>query len=123
MAGRPPIDLNQKVRDLLTHTIPPRPGVNAPIRNFEERTNACFNLIKYIDDHILTQSVYRASYDLDGGIRASQPLRAKTGGFTDIRAAGGNSCCRYRPKWIEFQQGSRHGLISPGVGRRISADG
>jgi hypothetical protein len=63
MAGRPPIDLNQRVRDLLTHTVPLRLGVDAPIRNFEERTNACFNLIKYIDDHVATQSVYRASYD------------------------------------------------------------
>ncbi len=64
MAGRPPIDLNQKIRDLLSHTIPLRLEVDAPIRNFEERTNACFNLIKYIDDHVTTQSVYRASYDL-----------------------------------------------------------
>ncbi len=63
MPGRPAIDLNQKVRDLLTHTVPLRYGVDAPIRNFEERTNACLNLIKYIDDHISTQSVYRASYD------------------------------------------------------------
>jgi hypothetical protein len=63
MAGRPPIDLSQKVRDLLTHTVPIRSGVDAPIRNFEERTNACFALIKYIDDHISTQPVYRASYD------------------------------------------------------------
>jgi hypothetical protein len=63
MAGRPPIDLDQKVRDLLTHTVPLRPGINAPIRTFEQRTNACFNLIKYIDDHVSTQPVYRASYD------------------------------------------------------------
>ncbi len=63
MAGRPPVDLNQKVRDLLTHTVALRFGVESPIRNFEERTNACFSLIKYIDDHIATQSVYRASYD------------------------------------------------------------
>ena len=63
MAGRPPIDLNQRVRDLLTHTVPLPSGVDAPIRNFDERTNACLNLIKYIDDHISTQSVYRASYD------------------------------------------------------------
>jgi len=63
MAGRPPIDLNQKVRDLLTHTVPLPHGVDAPIRNFEERTNACFNLVKYIDDHISTQTVYQASYD------------------------------------------------------------
>ena len=63
MAGRPPIDLDQKVRDLLTHTVPLRAGVDAPIRNFEERTNACFNLIKYIDDHISTQPVYRTIYD------------------------------------------------------------
>ena len=64
MAGRPPIDLNQKVRELLVHTVPLRFGIDAPIRNFEERTNACFNLIKFIDDHISAQSVYRASYDL-----------------------------------------------------------
>ncbi len=63
MPGRPPIDLNQKVRDLLTHTDPLSPGIDAPLRNFEERTNACFNLIKYIDDHISNQSVYQASYN------------------------------------------------------------
>jgi hypothetical protein len=63
MAGRPPIDLNQKVRDLLTHTDPLSRGNDAPLRNFEERTNACFNLIKYIDDHISKQSVYQASYE------------------------------------------------------------
>ena len=63
MPGRPPIDLNQKVRELLTHTTPLPPGVDAPIRNFEERINACLNLIKYIDDHISTQSVYAAVYD------------------------------------------------------------
>ena len=63
MPGRPPIDLNQKVRDLLMHTDPLLPGIDAPLRNFEERTNACFNLIKYIDDHISNQSVYQASYN------------------------------------------------------------
>jgi hypothetical protein len=62
MAGRPSIDLNQKVRDLLTHTV--RLGAeNVPIRNFEERTNACFNLIKYVDDHVSSQSIYQAVYD------------------------------------------------------------
>ena len=63
MSGRPPIDLNQKVRDLLTHTDPRSSGINAPLRNFEGRTNACFNLIKYIDDHISNQPVYEASYN------------------------------------------------------------
>ncbi len=67
MAGRPPIDLHQKVRHLLTHTVALRSGVDAPIRNFEERTNACLNLIKYIDDHVSTQPVYRASYDRQNG--------------------------------------------------------
>lgn len=62
MPGRPPIDLHQKVRELLTHTIPVGSGI-VPLRNFEERTNACFNLIKYVDDHVLSQSIYRASYD------------------------------------------------------------
>lgn len=63
MAGRPPIDLHQKVRELLSHTVPLRSGVDSPIRNFEEQTNACFNLIKYVDDHVSTQSFYRASYN------------------------------------------------------------
>lgn len=63
MAGRPPIDLNQKVRDLLTHTVTARGGVNAPIQNFEGRANAGFNLIKYVDDHISGQSVYGAVYE------------------------------------------------------------
>jgi hypothetical protein len=63
MPGRPPIDLDRKVRELLTHTIALPPVIGAPIRNFEERVNACFNLINYIDDHISTQSTYKASYD------------------------------------------------------------
>lgn len=63
MAGRPAIDLNQKVRDLLQQTLPVYAGTDAPIRNFEERANASLKLIKYVDDHISTQSVYNAVYD------------------------------------------------------------
>ena len=62
MAGRPSIDLHQKVRDLLTHTVPVG-AENVPLRNFEERTNACFNLIKYVDDHVSSQSIYHAVYE------------------------------------------------------------
>lgn len=63
MAGRPPIDLNQKIRDLLTHTVPVRRDVDAPIRNFEGRVSAGFSLIKYLDDHISTETVYSTVYD------------------------------------------------------------
>lgn len=63
MAGRPPIDLHRKVRDLLTHTTAALPGPDVPIRNFEERTNACFNLIQYVDDHISKLPIYNASYE------------------------------------------------------------
>lgn len=63
MAGRPPIDLHQKVRDLLHHTVALPGGVHVPIRTFEERVNACLNLVKYVDDHVTNQSVYTAVYD------------------------------------------------------------
>lgn len=63
MAGRPPINLNQKIRDLLTHTVPVRRDVDAPIRNFEGRVSAGFSLIKYLDDHISTETVYSTVYD------------------------------------------------------------
>ena len=63
MPGRPRIDLDQKVRDLLSHTVPLPSDVDAPIRAFEDRINASLNLIKYVDDHISTQSVYAAVYD------------------------------------------------------------
>lgn len=63
MAGRPPINLHEKIRDLLTHTVPVRLDIDAPIRNFESRVSAGFNLIKYLDDHISTQPVYSAVYD------------------------------------------------------------
>lgn len=63
MPGRPPIDLNQKVREILAHVDPLSSELEIPIRAFEQRVNACRNLIKYIDDHISTQSVYEAVYD------------------------------------------------------------
>jgi hypothetical protein len=62
-AWAPPINLNQMVRELLTHVDSLPSDLDAPIRTFEERINACLNLIKYIDDHISTQSVYAAVYD------------------------------------------------------------
>ena len=40
MAGRRSIDLNQKVQELLEHTLPVRAGIEAPIRNFDERANS-----------------------------------------------------------------------------------
>lgn len=62
MAGRPPIDLNQKVRELIQHTQSDVADNTAPIRNFDRRANASLALIKYVDDHISSQSVYEAVY-------------------------------------------------------------
>ena len=42
MAGRPPVDLNKKVRELLTHTVPLRFGIESPIRNYEEAQTLAF---------------------------------------------------------------------------------
>ncbi|KAA1261998.1 hypothetical protein LF1_45590 [Rubripirellula obstinata] len=61
--GRPPIDLDQKVRDLPQHTNVNDAGEDAPIRNFDRRANDNLALIKYVDDHVANQSVYQAVYN------------------------------------------------------------
>ncbi len=63
MAGRPKIDLNEKVKQLLAHSSESDHSSLAPITNFEQRLNACFGLIKYVDDHVTHGKFYQAIYD------------------------------------------------------------
>lgn len=60
---RPPIDLHQKVRDLLTHVGPPPPESDRPLDHFEHSTNETLALIKYIDDHLPLGTIYPAVYE------------------------------------------------------------
>lgn len=63
MAGRPPLDLNQKIRELLEHTCPVELGVDSPILNFDIRVASALNLIRYVDAHIQRQPHYQSVYD------------------------------------------------------------
>ncbi len=63
MAGRPPLDLNQKVRALLQHTCPVDLGIDSPILNFDIRVDSALNLIRYVDAHIQRQAYYQTVYD------------------------------------------------------------
>lgn len=61
--GRPPIDLNQKVRELLSHT-DDSPDVDAaPIRNFEQRIGSGDRLVHYIDRHLDAEKIYATVLD------------------------------------------------------------
>jgi hypothetical protein len=60
---RPPIDLHQKVRDLLTHVGPPPPESDRPLDHFEHSANETLALIKYIDDHLPVGTMYPAVYE------------------------------------------------------------
>jgi len=60
---RPPINLHQKVREVLQHTSPLLPEAHSPIQHFESSANVGLLLIKYVDDHIDPQAVYQAVYD------------------------------------------------------------
>jgi len=60
---RPPIDLHQKVRDLLTHVGPPPQESDRPLDHFEHSANETLALIKYIDDHLPVGTMYPAVYE------------------------------------------------------------
>ena len=63
MAGRPRLNLNQKVRELLQNTCPVELGVDSPILNFDIRVDSALNLIRYVDAHIQRQAYYQSVYD------------------------------------------------------------
>jgi len=67
-AGRPPIDLNQKIRDILQHTCEVDSRDDSPIGNFELRANSSLNLIRYLDNRIQQQPFYQAVYDRHMGL-------------------------------------------------------
>ena len=60
---RQPINLHQKVREVLQHTSPLLPEADRPIRHFERSVNAGLLLLDYFDDHIDSNDVYVAVYD------------------------------------------------------------
>jgi hypothetical protein len=60
---RPPINLHQKVREVLQHTSPLLPESDRPIQHFERSVNAGLLLLSYIDDHIDPNDVYAAVYN------------------------------------------------------------
>ena len=55
------------------------------MRNFEERTNACFNLVKYVDDHVANQSTYRARYERHMSLLHRIHCPSKSGTVWEIR--------------------------------------
>src|SRR5579863_2212169 len=57
---RQPIDLHQKVRELLGHTDPLPPESFRPLDHYERYTNDCFNMIRYMDRHIDPAGIYEA---------------------------------------------------------------
>src|ERR1700677_1577895 len=51
--GRPPIDLREKILDILSHTEPLGPEAQSPISHYRLAVNSNFNLINYIEDHFV----------------------------------------------------------------------
>lgn len=60
---RPPIDLHQKVRDLLRHTDALPAELSSPIVNFERIVDGYLALLKYVDEHLRTSRIYKAVYN------------------------------------------------------------
>lgn len=58
--GRPPIDLREKVSDILTHTEPLGPDSLSPIRHYRRAVAANAGLNDYIEDHLSGTSHYPA---------------------------------------------------------------
>jgi hypothetical protein len=59
--GRPPIDLREKIGEVLTHTEPLGPASLNPIRHYRQAVSANVGLIDYIEDHLRGASTYPAS--------------------------------------------------------------
>ncbi len=59
--GRPPVDLRQKIVDVLAHTEALGPESLSPIAHYRQAVNANFGLINYIEGHLSESSHYAAS--------------------------------------------------------------
>lgn len=60
---RPPIDLHQKIRELLQHTVALPPESAAPVAHYEWSTNEVFNLMAYVRSHLERTPVYERVYN------------------------------------------------------------
>lgn len=60
---RPPIDLHQKIRELLQHTVALPPESAAPLAHYEWSTNEVFNLMAYVRSHLERTPVYERVYN------------------------------------------------------------
>jgi len=58
--GRPPIDLREKIRSILSHTEALGPASQCPITHYRQAVSSNFGLIDYIEDHITEGSHYPA---------------------------------------------------------------
>lgn len=63
MAGRPRLDLHQKVREILSHTTPLPPESVSPILHYEKSTNDGVLLLDYLENHIDVSVVYKSVLD------------------------------------------------------------
>jgi hypothetical protein len=61
--GRPPLDLKQKVIEVLQHTKPLPPESISPITHLEWSSNVNSSLLKYIDDHIRGTGISKRAYE------------------------------------------------------------
>ncbi len=60
---RPQTDLQQKIREILGHTLPLPPEASSPIRHFEGNTNATVSMLSYLERHVTTSGFYSKVYD------------------------------------------------------------
>jgi hypothetical protein len=60
---RPPINLHQKVREVVQHVSPLHAEADRPVQHFERSVNAGLQLLAYLDAHIDPNDVYAAVYE------------------------------------------------------------
>ncbi len=60
---RPQTDLQQKIREILGHTLPLPPEASSPIRHFESNANATVSMLSYLERHVTTSGFYAEVYD------------------------------------------------------------
>ena len=89
------IDLHQKVREVLQHTSVLLPEADRPIHHFERSANTGLLLLKYMDDHIDPNDVYRAVYDRHFGHLRRMVLAELTESFERFLKELASVCVDY----------------------------
>ena len=59
---RQPINLHQKIREMLQHTAPLPAESGRPIDHFDRTTNDNDGFMRYVERHLQTSSIYQAVY-------------------------------------------------------------